>query len=625
MRNLVTVFLLAALLLSIAWSQETRGTIQGRVLDPSGATVPGATVAAVNVATNVSISTKSAADGSYSIPYLLPGSYRVEVKAVGFRSLVREGIELRINDRVMVDLAMQVGEAKESVTVSTELPLLETATANVGQVIDARRVAELPNRDGSPAALVFLSPGAIYTYTGGSGILAPQFLQNAITNSNINGTPRGSTDFTMDGVPNTQNSIADYGNGMLNSPPADLVQEFKMETAYDASFGHTSGSIVNFTLKTGTNDFHGTALLAHRDPEWQANTFIANANKQQRAVFYYDRWSATMTGPLRIPKLYDGRNRTFFSFGYEENHFGYPGSAFTSTVPTAAQIGGDFSQLLTVSSQYQIYDPATIQPAANGRFSIQPFSGNIIPASRISAIGQALAKAYPAPNITGLADGVNNYSLASYRDPRFYQNFIGRLDQNISERHRIYARLSAGDRNDGPYRKYWASPAVGNNWCGPTAQAALDDVYTFTPTFIMNIRYGFNRYDGSHSPDVVGVSPTTLGFSGATAAQLTQIATWFPTVSVSALAAMGSESVDILNSQNHSLFVNFTKQRGAHSFKFGSDIRAYQENYFAPGKAAGSFSFGTTYTQGPFDNSTSSPSGIGQGLAALLLGQPTSG
>ena len=606
------------------WGQESRGTIQGRILDPSGAAVPGATLMAVNTDTNVAVKIKSGADGTYSIPYLLPGPYKLEVTAPGFRSLVRAGIELRISDRLLLDLSIQIGEPKESVTITAEVPLLQTATANTGQVIDARRVAELPNRDGSPAALLFLSPGAIYTYPGGSAIQAPMFMQNAITNSNINGTPRGSTDFTMDGVPNTQTSIADYGNGMLNSPPADLVQEFKMETAYDASVGHTSGSVVNFTLKTGTNNFHGTALFVDREPDWQANSFISNRAGQPRPRFYYDRWSATFTGPIRTPKVYDGRNRTFFSFGYEEFHTGSPQTASVATVPTAAQLRGDFSQLLAIDPQYQIYDPATTVPAGSGRYMRQRFPGNIIPASRISPIALAILREYPSPNSAGAADGTNNLAL-SYFDPRYYVNHIGRLDQNLSDRHRFYARFSGGDRTDGPYRQYWGSPAVGETWKGPVLQAAVDDVYTLTPTLIMNIRYGFNRYDGSHTPLVVGVSPAGLSFPGSTVAQLTQAVTMFPAVSTSGLTGLGGEGLDIENTQNHSLFLNFTKQKGAHSFKFGSDIRSYQENMFTPAKAGGSFTFGTAYTQGPLDNSVASPSGMGQGLAALLLGQPTGG
>jgi hypothetical protein len=182
MRGVFGRILLNLLIGALAWGQESRSTIQGRVLDPSGAAIPGVSVAAVNLATNVATRTTTVADGSHSIPLLLPGVYRLEA------------IELRVNERLALDLQLQLGETKESVTVAAETPLLAVATANLGQVIDARRVAELPNRDGNPFSLVFLSPGVVYTYPGGSGIQAQQFLQNAITNSNINGTPRGSTE-----------------------------------------------------------------------------------------------------------------------------------------------------------------------------------------------------------------------------------------------------------------------------------------------------------------------------------------------------------------------------------------------------------------------------------------------
>jgi hypothetical protein len=295
-------------------------------------------------------------------------------------------------------------------------------------------------------------------------------------------------------------------------------------------------------------------------------------------------------------------------------------------VPTAAQLGGDFSQLLSVGSNYQIYDPATIKPAPNGRFVATPFGGNIIPSSRISPLGLTIAKLYPAPNNpAALADGTNNFAILSSRQPRTYRNYTGRLDQKLSEKHRIYVRYSDVFRKDGPYRKYWDSPASGNNYVGPARQAVVDDVYTLTPSLLMNIRYGFNRYEGEHIPDLVGVSPASLGFPSATVAQLTQIATWLPTVSVSGLTGLATEGVDANMSQSHSSFVNFTKQWSAHNFKFGSDVRSYQNNIAGPGSAAGTFTFATNYTRGPYDNSTSSPSGLGQGLAALLLGLPTSG
>jgi hypothetical protein len=597
------------------------------VLDPTGATIPGASVSAVNTATKVNVKTSSVEDGSYSLPFLIPGVYRLQVTTPGFQTLVRDGLELRISERLLLDVTMQLGAASETITVREDTPLLQTASASLGQVIDAKRVAELPTRDGSPFSLVFLSPGALSLHANASSLQAPIFLQNTSSEITINGSPRGSTEFTLDGVSNMQTNYAAKGSGIINSPPADLVQEFKMETAFDASVGHTSGAIVNFSLKSGTNKLHATALLSHRDPEWQANSFIANRASQPRANFYYDRWSATATGPVRIPKIYNGADRTFFSFGYEEMHFGTPGGAFIATVPTAPQLAGDFSQLLQVGSQYQIYDPATIRPAANGRYSRSPFPGNLIPQSRFDPVGLAIAKSFPAPTpgITPRADGANNFAKTSYTDPRYYYNYIWRVDHSISDRQRVYGRFAVNRRKDGPYRKYWDSPFVGETFIADGYQAVLDDVYTLSPTLFMNVRYGFNRLGGGHSPDRLNQSPSKLGLPSATVSQLTGTLTAFPTVTTAGLPNLGGEMITVLSGQNHSAMLNFTKQVGSHSLKFGADVRSYTNYISVTSNTAGSFNFSTAWTQGPMDNSPASPGGLGQGLASLLLGLPAGG
>jgi hypothetical protein len=618
-----------SVLVSSSEAQETRGTIQGRILDNSGSTISGASVSVTNVATKVRSTGKTEELGAYNLPYLAPGLYTLSATAPGFKKTERSNIELRIDQRLQVDLTLELGNVKESIVVTAETPILETATANLGQVVDSRRVAELPTPDGSPMSLVYLSPGIANTYPAApSATSAPELQQNGITQSAFGGLPRGSIDFTLDGVPNTQNSIADYGSGFVNSPPADIVSEFKIETPFDASVGHTSGSVVNFVLKTGANQPHGSATYVDREPGWGANNWFANRAGTPIGDFTYRRWGATLTGPVEIPKVYHGRDRTFFTYGYEDLSELQAGGTYTTTVPTAAEIGGNFSSLLAVGSigsQYQIYDPSTTKPAGNGRFMRDPFPGNIIPANRINPIAAAIAGHFPQPNAPGAVDGVNNFTNPNVGTPRGYYNHIGRLDHNISDKQRFYVRVAANLRTDGPYRVYWNDPAIGENWRGPARQLAIDDVYTLSPTLVLNVRYGLNRYAGGHLPQYVGFDPASLGFTGGTEAQFTAIDKFFPTVSISGLQQLAGESADIENSTNHSLFASLIKNHGNHSLKFGADIRSYQLNQFSPGHASGNFTFDTTYTRGPLDNSTGSPSSIGQGLAAFLLGIPSSG
>jgi len=401
------------------------------------------------------------------------------------------------------------------------------------------------------------------------------------------------------------------------------VQEFKLETAFDASVGHTSGTVVNLSLKTGANQPHGSAYYFHRDPDWNANGFFANRTGQPRGPFTYKRWGGSFLGPVYMPKIYDGRNRTFVSYGYEGLHSAEPAPDIIS-VPDPRNLTGDFSNLLALGSRYQIYDPATIRPADGGRFSIQPFDGNIIPASRISQIGTNIAHHFPKPNIEGRPDGTNNYAIQNVAEPTLYANHLGRLDHVISDKQRLYVRMGGHDRTEGFYRRWWEDVAVGESFVSSTRQAALDDVYVFSPTLVMNVRYGYLRFTSGHVPRAVGFDPSELGFSPEVVRLLNPIAKMFPCVRVSGFIRMGCEGYDIGNNDVHTLFASVTKQHGTHNIKFGADLRAYRENTYDYGQPGGAFYFQKTFTRGPLDNSPASPGG-GQGLAALLLGQPTTG
>jgi hypothetical protein len=614
---------LALLICPRTSAQESRGSIVGQILDGTGAIIPGATVTATNVATNAKMETRSNGSGQYTFPFLIPGIYNLTAGASGFKVSLSERIELRISDRLQVDFALEVGALTEKVDVQAETPLLQTANANLGQVMDTRRVAELPIPHGSPLSLIYLSPGVLDTYRAGNMRQSPDALQ-VILNTGvwINGSKGGSSDFTMDGVPNTQTGFG--GTNVLNTPPVDAVQEFKVETAFDASQGHTSGVIMNFSLKSGTNQPHGSAYMFLRYPSWNANDYFSNLYGQPRSEFTYKRWGVSSSGPVYIPKVYNGTNKTFYFYAYENYDAGSP-DPFIGTVPTPAQAQGDFSALLALGSQYQIYDPASIKPAADGRFSRQPFPGNIIPANRISPITANILKHYPAPNNAGLANGENNFSNQDYMSPELYYVHIGRVDHYITEKQRIFGRVSQNQNLQGPYRKRWDDPAVGNNALYIGRQIALDYVYTISPNFVTNLRYGFSRYDGGSHPDRLGYNISQLGFSSQVTNLIDPAWMAFPTISVSGLAALGSEGISSTIDNGHSLFANAIKNHKNHNMSFGTDLRAYRKNIFNPGNAPGSYSFGTTYTQGPFDNSPSSPGGIGQGLAALLLGLPTGG
>ncbi len=621
-RRLLLIAICSLLLLSpISLAQETRGSIQGRVLDSSGAVVPTATVKVTNLATNVSLTAQANEEGLYQALFLLPGMYRLSAAASGFKTAVRDNIQLPIHERLQIDFTLEVGAITEQVQVTAEAPLLQTATANTGQIFGGHRLENMPIQHGSPFNLLFFAPGTITARAVNRVWQETSNLDQLSAEITFNGQPAGTSDWTIDGAPNVQSSKR---IGPMNSPPVDIIDEVKVETAYDAGVGHTSGTIVNVSLKSGGNKPHGTAYGFFRDSDWNANTFFGNRDNQPLPPNSSKRWGASLEGPLYIPKIINGRDRTFFTYGYEGVHR-FENNTTTTTVPLPAQLTGDFSQLLALGSQYQIYDPATIKPAANGRFSIQPFAGNIIPANRIDPIAKNVATHWTRANTTGEADGTNNFAQTNRAEPDDYFNHTWRIDHNISERNRIFARFSAMRRIAGPYFNWWDDPSQGNVFIGKSKQASFDDVYALDPRTVLNVRYSYSRFTGLYSPSTQTYDPAQLGFSPGVVKLLTTKGARFPAFNVAGLAGLGGQSVSIVATDIHALFANVNRQQGSHNFKVGIDMRVNRGNDNTLGIPAGSFNFDTTFTRGPFDNSPSSPGGLGQGLAAFLLGQPTGG
>ena len=338
-------------------------------MDPTGAVILGANVGAVNVASNTRAVSATNENGNYEIPYLLPGIYRVTVEMAGFKKAVRDGIELRVADRMTLDFTLELGNVAESVVVTGETPLLESATASISMIMDERRISELPIVGGNPFYLARLSP--VVLSSGGRSAGNPMD-QGAATGIIVNGTRSESSEAMLDGMPNMSQ------RNTVFSPPQDLVQEFKIHAAtFDASLGHAAGAVTNVSMKSGTNALHGSGYgfdSRIRAVPWFTNRFIYDVRtgpiteeKKKRALegWRHQRWGATLSGPVVLPRLFDGRSGTFWTFGYEGLYI-MRNLGFTGTVPTAEQGRGDFSGLLALGSRYQIYDPATIQPEARG-------------------------------------------------------------------------------------------------------------------------------------------------------------------------------------------------------------------------------------------------------------------
>ncbi|MEK7405610.1 MAG: TonB-dependent receptor [Acidobacteriota bacterium] len=627
MRRLGLFTVVAAL--AAVWplaAQETRGSLLGRVTDPSGAVMPGANVEAVHAQTGVAVKTVTNEEGIYQLLYLLPGMYNVTAQASGFKTLARQGIEIRINDRVELNLTLEVGAATERIEVVGETPLLQTATASMGQVVDHRRISELPLLHGNPMAVLELTPGLAQARTADLGLWGGRVFDNGWTTSfQIDGSGSNTHEVTLDGVSNTTN-LGGAGSGrrtVAYTPPADLVEELKVQTAsYDASVGFTSGAVINMSVKPGSRDFHGTAYYFKIAPEMNANQWFANRAGLPKVDFSYNRWGGSNTGPVYIPKLYNGREKTFYSYGYEGHHDSPPWP-ITYTVPTPEELSGNFSALLKVGPEYQVYDPATARLLPNGRVQRDPFAGNVIPSSRFSSFTQPLTKYWGAPRTAGTADGADNFPDPAQPDPNLYYSHVARIDHSVSNSNRLYGRLGVSKNIEKNYRDAWKNEASGNNLLRYNRGVTIDDVHTFSPSLVLDVRYGITRFREDTQPKSAGFNPTQVGFDQALISRIDPQAFVFPCFTFSDFASLGCNNPSKNSSDVHDLTVAFNAMRGAHNLKFGGAYRAYRYTRYSFGQGVPRLDFGNAFTRGPLDNSPAAP--IGQGLASFLLGIPTGG
>lgn len=604
-----------------AAAQEARGTISGTVKDASGALTPGATVTITNVAMQTTVTVVTNESGIFQVPFLIPGTYQITAELSGFKKAGRE-VELRIADRLNFDLTLETGVAAETINVTADTPLLETGNASLGNVVDARRITQLPTPHGDPYALIGLAAGV--TYTGSSRLDRP-FEPTHIVGYSMDGTRGNRSDLTIDGVPSTATANA---NEVIASyvPPAEIVQEFKVQTAtFDAASGNTEGGVVNLMIKSGTNQLRATGSLAKTPKSLFANDFFANANNIPLSDFNYNRYGGTAGGPLVLPG-YDGRSRTFFMYGFEGIHESRPRNNGTPTVPTEKMRNGDFSELLALGSQYQLYNPFTRRSIGGGRFQQDPFPGNIIPQNLINPVARAALEYFGRPLTTGNADGTNNFQNPSLPEEIKYANNTIRVDHNITNKQRMYGRVSWYDRNSN-YNNYFNNLSTGEWFKFVSRQVAVDHVYALTNSTVLNMRYGYNWFvRGTISnPEGHGFDLTTLGFPASYNSSISDDIRRFPRFDITGYQGTGIGGEERPN-ETHSFIATLTRAAGAHSLRGGMEFRQYREtSEFFANNQTGQFNFDSTWTRGPLDNSPAAPGSLGQSFASFLLGIPSSG
>ena len=593
-----------------AAAQDFRGSITGRVSDAQGGRLPGATVTAVNLGTNVSASTTTDAAGDFAISYLTAGTYRLTVEIQGFKKAVRDNVEVRIGDRLSIDVALEVGQLEETVTVAADTPLLETRSGSAGQVIGEKQIALMPLSDGNPFVLARLAPGVAYH---GDLKFSRPFDNAGTSDFTADGGP-GRNEFTLDGSPNMT-----HGRRVAFVPPANAVQEFKVETAtFDAQQGHTAGATVNVTLKSGSNALRGDAYYHYRDEALSGNDFFLERAGRPKDALDYKRYGVSAGGPII-------KSKTFFFSAFEwlPDQFPEPGQF---TVPTAAQRTGDFSALL--SQGVVIYDPLTAVRRADGRVERQPFPNNVIPSPRLSPIALETLKYYPLPNQPGDAQGRNNYISGSARGDDFYtMNY--RVDHTLSDKQRFFVRYSRNDRQE--YRGNWIGEIngikpIGNYLFRINDALNVDHVWTMTGSSLLNVRGSWSRFQEPSVRQHQGIfDPASLGFPSSTT-QYFGSNKYFPNFNFddNQFADIGQNFAGQQNSTIYSFQPTWTLMRGAHSFRTGYDFRTYLNDQSPDVHSAGRYDFARTgVLTRQLDNSPAAA--IGQDLAAFLLGYPSGG
>lgn len=603
------LLLLILSVVATAWSQSSTGTIQGRVLDASGAAVPDVRIVVTNQATNVSRTSQTNELGLYTAPFLQPGTYSVHAERDGFKRATRNGVLLQVSDQLTVDITLEVGGTVEQVTVEGAAPLVNTANPSLGQVIENRRIVDLPLNGREPFSLAGLAPGVLPPPTTGLVHLGGSI-------PSINGAANFTSEVNIDGMPNTTPRNSGRNSFLIYTPSVDAVAEFKVETnALSAEFGRFNGGVVSVVTKSGSNEFHGTLYEFHRNSAMDANSFFNNRAGIPLGALRRNQFGVTAGGPVLIPHLYNGRNRTFF-FGDYEGFRESQLATSSSTVPTALQKRGNFSETTTAAgAPIIIYDPATTQIQGNVAARL-PFAGNILPASRMNPVALRLAEYYPLPSNTRLVGNLDQSASRSNRT----DSGDARLDHNWTDMNRMFFRLSIQNPYVGEPNFFGN---IGNPSNPPLTQYrrsfTLQDTHTFSPTLILNLNYGLSHMFGTRRDWSDGFDVTSIGLA-ANYRDAQQVRA-LPVVGISGMTGVGNGVRNYSTQLNHTAQGSLTKIAGAHSIKGGIDWRVYYINQLQNTRASGNLNFSQAFTQGP--NAFQATANGGFGFATYLLGLPT--
>ncbi len=587
--------------------------LSGIISDTTGAAVQGAEVTVVNINTAAERKATTNEAGLYTFPFLNPDDYTITVSKTGFRSVKRENVRLEVNQTARVDFSLEVGQVSETVNVTASTPLIDSDTSAIGQVVEQKAIEDLPLNGRNFVQLATLGPGVVGVGFGSRGtIMSGSRPDDLRPGSELfaNGNRENSNNFLMDGADNNERLTL----SITLRPSVEAVREFKIQTSmFEADQGRNSGATVNVITKSGSNEWHGSAYEFLRNDKFDARNYFASPT-QPKPALRQNQFGASFGGKV-IP------NKVFF-FGNYEGFRRRQERTFVNTVPTAEMRVGNFSGVR------DIFDPATLRPQAGvaSGFVRDPFPGRQIPANRFDPITRRLINAYPLPDRAGL---VANQTTNPKERQRWNQGDV-RMDWNASEKNTIFGRFSRQDTVT--TRPSTFAPvnldgvgtvSLGNEdtFAGDSSLKAYNAVATwirtFTPTFLMEAKMGFNRFnldfrqegavDGAKLGEKLGVRGSNQG----------PRSDGIPIFSPAGYSGIGqTRSLPIVRIENtfHPRF-DFTNIRGSHTLRFGWELRRRQITQFQTNRGNGRFNFGRTFSDDP--NNTAN---TGDAMAAFLLG-----
>lgn len=588
---------------ALLWGQAYTGGLRGRVIDEQGAVIANARVKIADVATNVGTETVTNSEGEFVFTSVNPGTYSVTAENPGFKKFERKVI-IGTQQFITLDVKLEVGAVTESVVVNEETPLMETSNASQGTLLDRQKLIDLPNIGRNPFIMAWVAPNVVPTSD-------PRFVrfqdQSGSSSVSFAGGPQRGNVYLVDGVP-----ITDGINRAVIIPSIEAVEEMKIQiNTYDAELGRYAGGVYNTFLKSGTNDVHGSAFGSLRRTSLFANDFFANQRGAARPDSPYKLYGLSIGGPVVLPKIYNGRNKTFFWLVHE----GYQqitGQFNTLTYPTPAEVNGDFSQSFNKDGSLRvIYDPMSGFPRT-------PFADNKIPQDRFNSIGRNIAQQFPAPN----------------KDRRFYGDTNYEASANLYD----IARETTG-KVEHEFARWWrsnlsylhySSREPGADWLGrPSTPGAwwldrwadvttTNQIFTINPTTILSLRYGYVRFPNVSGEVGKNYDITKLGFPGSFASQIQ--GPRYPVFGFQDFTGQGCGCLGDDTPASRSFYSTLSKFAGRHSYKAGfqyREIKWWHQSYSGPG----SFQFNNQFTA----RDPSVADGTGSSIGDLLLGFPSSG